>query len=244
MFTLHDGVKETDGEFYPYPKQAATDVIANAPDQDIRSLPDGVRVWVPRSPDLTELPKTLHGVLRLSDTKAYDVSAPVVAGEFEQGERAGQVVAGNVTALGAIGLAFLGGVILNLMPCVFPVLFLKGLALVQTAAAGETARRSSLRHGLVYALGILVSFWAIVAVLLVLRASGHHAGWGFQLQSPVFLAVLASFLFFFALSLAGQFDLGLSLTSAGGSWRRRKGTRAASLRGCWRRWWRLRARLR
>ena len=74
-----------------------------------------------------------------------------------------------------------------------------------------------------YALGILVSFWAIVAVLLVVRAGGSHAGWGFQLQSPVFLAVLASFMFFFALSLAGQFDIGLSLTSVGGELAQKQG---------------------
>jgi thiol:disulfide interchange protein len=75
----------------------------------------------------------------------------------------------------------------------------------------------------VYTLGILVSFWVIVAVLLVLRAGGKQAGWGFQLQSPAFIAVLAAFLFFFALSLAGQFDLGLSLTSAGGDLARKEG---------------------
>jgi thiol:disulfide interchange protein DsbD len=67
----------------------------------------------------------------------------------------------------------------------------------------------------VYTLGILVSFWVIVAVLLLLRASGAHLGWGFQLQSPVFVAVLCLGIFFFALSLAGMFDFGLSLTSAG-----------------------------
>jgi thiol:disulfide interchange protein DsbD len=104
------------------------------------------------------------------------------------------------------------------------VLFLKGLALVQTAGAGERVQRGDLRrHSLVYAVGILASFWAIVAVLLLLRATGSHAGWGFQLQSPVFLAVLASFLFFFALSLAGQFDIGLSLTSVGGELAQKQG---------------------
>ena len=117
-----------------------------------------------------------------------------------------------MTALTAIRLAFLGGIILNLMPCVFPVLFLKGLALVQ---GSEEERGRMRRHGLVYTLGILVSFWAIVAVLLVLRASGAHLGWGFQLQSPAFVAVLCLGIFFFALSLAGMFDFGLSLTSAG-----------------------------
>jgi thiol:disulfide interchange protein DsbD len=104
--------------------------------------------------------------------------------------------------------------LLNLMPCVFPVLFIKALALVQSS--GE--ERHKLRtHGFVYAAGILVSFWALVAVLLGLRAAGSHLGWGYQFQSPIFLALMASLLFFLGLSLAGQFEIGLSLTSAGGS---------------------------
>ena len=100
------------------------------------------------------------------------------------------------------------------MPCVFPVLFIKALALVRSS--GE--ERHTLRaHGFVYAAGILVSFWTLVAVLLGLRAAGSHLGWGYQFQSPVFLALMASLLFFLGLSLAGQFEIGLSLTSAGGS---------------------------
>jgi thiol:disulfide interchange protein DsbD len=111
-------------------------------------------------------------------------------------------------------LAFLGGLLLNLMPCVFPVLFLKGLALVQS---GNEERRALRMHGMVYAAGILVSFWILVAVLLGLRAAGATLGWGFQFQSPVFLALMAGLLFFLGLSLAGQFEIGLTLTSAGGS---------------------------
>jgi thiol:disulfide interchange protein DsbD len=111
-------------------------------------------------------------------------------------------------------LAFLGGLLLNLMPCVFPVLFLKGLALVNS---GNEQRHKLRAHGLVYTAGILVSFWALVAVLLGLRAAGATLGWGFQFQSPIFLALMAGLLFFLGLSLAGQFEIGLALTSAGGS---------------------------
>jgi thiol:disulfide interchange protein len=226
VLTLMDGKRETSAEFYPFDHDP-TDVIANAAEQTVEPLSDGVRLRVRRSPDLTALPATLHGVVRLSDEVAYDVTAPVVAGEVaaaagggSNAPPSGGAGASSVTTLGAIGLAFVGGIILNLMPCVFPVLFLKGLALVQSS----THERSELRkHGLVYALGILVSFWAIVAVLLVVRAGGSHAGWGFQLQSPVFLAVLASGIFFFALSLAGQFDIGLSLTSVGGELAQKQG---------------------
>jgi thiol:disulfide interchange protein DsbD len=112
------------------------------------------------------------------------------------------------------GLAFLGGLLLNLMPCVFPVLFLKGLALVNS---GNEERGRLRAHGLVYAAGILVSFWALVGLLLGLRAAGATLGWGFQFQSPVFLSLMAGLLFFLGLSLAGQFEIGLTLTSAGGS---------------------------
>src|SRR6202021_100698 len=96
----------------------------------------------------------------------------------------------------------------------FPVLFLKGLGLVQSSSE----ERGKLRlHGAVYTLGILVSFWVLVAALLGLRAAGATLGWGFQFQSPVFLELMAGLLFFLGLSLAGQFEIGLTLTSAGGS---------------------------
>ena len=113
-----------------------------------------------------------------------------------------------------VGLAFLGGLLLNLMPCVFPVLFLKGLALVNS---GNEEQHKLRAHGFVYTAGILVSFWALVALLLGLRAAGATLGWGFQFQSPVFLSLMAALLFFLGLSLAGQFEIGLTLTSAGGS---------------------------
>jgi len=128
--------------------------------------------------------------------------------------------------LRASGLAFLGGLLLNLMPCVFPVLFLKGLALAQSGSNLQTApeERKSLRlHGFVYAAGILVSFWALVGVLEGLRAAGAVLGWGFQFQSPVFLELMAGLLFFLGLSLAGQFEIGLTLTSAGGSLAQKQG---------------------
>jgi len=129
--------------------------------------------------------------------------------------------------LRATGLAFLGGLLLNLMPCVFPVLFLKGLALAQSGQQIQTnghAEKKKLRlHGLVYAAGILSSFWLLVGLLLGLRAAGSTLGWGFQFQSPVFLSLMAGLLFFLGLSLAGQFEIGLTLTSKGGSLAQKQG---------------------
>ena len=227
ILTLITGHQVKSAEFYPFD----ADQIANAAPQAVEPLPDGVRLRVKRSPDLLKLPDQLHGLLKLSSSESYDLSASVapLAGSSTAAPassplasklRAPAAPASKLTAFTAIGLALLGGIILNLMPCVFPVLFLKGLALVQSSGQERKYLRA---HGLVYTLGILVSFWIIVAVLLALRASGSQAGWGFQLQSPTFIAILASFLFFFALSLAGQFDLGLSLTSAGGSLAQKEG---------------------
>jgi thiol:disulfide interchange protein DsbD len=76
---------------------------------------------------------------------------------------------------------------------------------------------------LVYTVGILVSFWALVAVLLSLKAAGAILGWGFQFQSPVFLALMAGLLFFLGLSLAGQFEIGLTITGTGGTLARKQG---------------------
>ena len=87
-----------------------------------------------------------------------------------------------------LGLALLGGIVLNLMPCVFPVLSLKVLGVAQQAA--ESKRRIRL-HGIAYTGGILVSFAALAGALLLLRAGGAQIGWGFQLQSPAFVAILA-----------------------------------------------------
>lgn len=219
VITLITRKRETDAEFYP----AEQDQIVNAADQDVEPLSNGLRLRVPRSEDLKTLPAQLRGVIKLSDTEAYEVASPVVAGEVPSpagSNNRGASSSGSVRILTAIGLAFLGGIILNLMPCVFPVLFLKGLALVQSSGEARSRLRS---HGLVYTLGILVSFWIIVAVLLILRAEGSQAGWGFQLQSPTFLTLLAAGIFFFALSLAGLFDIGLSLTSVGGELAQKQG---------------------
>ncbi|MDG1138064.1 MAG: protein-disulfide reductase DsbD family protein [Opitutales bacterium] len=112
-----------------------------------------------------------------------------------------------------LGFALLGGMILNLMPCVFPVIGLKIMSFVKQA--GEDSQRVK-RHGMVFTLGVLFSFWALLGVLLFLRESLEaELGWGFQLQEPLFVFALAVFLFIFALSLSGVLDIGMSLTGIG-----------------------------
>ena len=115
-------------------------------------------------------------------------------------------------ALGLLlGFALLGGLILNLMPCVFPVLSIKVLGV--TAAHLEGHDKHS--HGLAYAAGVILSFVAIALVLLALRSAGHVIGWGFQLQSPVFIAALACLFFLMAQGFSGQFTLGVRLMNVG-----------------------------
>ena len=109
-------------------------------------------------------------------------------------------------------LAFVGGLILNLMPCVFPVLGIKILGFVQQAGAD---RRKVVAHGLVFASGVLLSFWILAGVLAVLRAGGSQLGWGFQLQSPAFVFGLAAVMLVFALNMSGLFEFGLSATGTG-----------------------------
>jgi thiol:disulfide interchange protein/DsbC/DsbD-like thiol-disulfide interchange protein len=104
--------------------------------------------------------------------------------------------------------AFLGGLILNLMPCVFPVLSLKLLALVQHRERGDPSLAS---HGLAFAAGTVTSFASLAAVLVALRAGGAQLGWGFQLQSPLVVALLTALFFGIGLNLLGAFDVVLGV---------------------------------
>jgi len=129
----------------------------------------------------------------------------------------------------AIGFAFLGGMILNLMPCVFPVLGIKIMGFVQQA--GEDPRKIKI-HGMVFAAGLLISLWILAAVLIALiTVGGRTLGWGFQLNNPVFLAAMIMLLFFLALNLTGVFEIGTSLTGVGGELQAKKGYKGSFFSG-------------
>jgi thiol:disulfide interchange protein/DsbC/DsbD-like thiol-disulfide interchange protein len=122
---------------------------------------------------------------------------------------------GGTTSLGLTLLfAIVGGLILNLMPCVFPVL---GIKIVGFVNQSGNERRKVTMHGLAFTLGVLLSFWALAGLLATLRAGGEQLGWGFQLQSPVFVFALTVVMLVFALSLSGVFEFGLSATGVGSS---------------------------
>ena len=183
-----------------------------------------------------EAVESLAGVLTVQTKDgpvAVTVSSPVQAASFPSGSpvAAGSVDDEPTNALGvfaALGFAFVGGLILNLMPCVLPVLSLKVLSFVRHS--GDEGGRPW-RHGLAYTVGVVGSFLLLAAALLALRAGGEQIGWGFQLQSPRFVAALVGLFFLIGLNLFGVFEVGASLTRAGGIAAGRSGLSASLFDG-------------
>ncbi len=167
-------------------------------------------------------PTRLRGVITFSEGPAYALDLPVTPAAAGKAAAAADEGAelGAAALAGVLAAAFLGGLILNLMPCVFPVLGLKVLGFVQQAGAD---RKKITAHGLVFTSGVLLSFWLLAAVLALLRAGGEQLGWGFQLQEPGFVFVLAAGLLAFAMNLSGVFEFGLGATALGGGLQQKQG---------------------
>ena len=183
--------------------------------------PEGLTLTLDPTDDLVAsgLTAPLAGVLA-TDVGAWEIAAvpgsalPGTTGRdlaTADGPRAGIFVAG--VAAQAILFAFLGGLILNLMPCVFPVLALKAAALARSSRDAREARRD----GLAYLAGVLATFLLLGAAMLVLRRLGQEIGWGFQLQSPPVVAGLSLLMLLVGLNLLGLFQIRLGLQAAGGS---------------------------
>ncbi len=194
-------------------------VIVNAAEQ-IRSVSaEGLSLTLERG-YLPEIEK-LQGVLVIREQLENDISVQALQIEAEIGapvpapletatlpeSRASSFDLGRILIL-----ALLGGIVLNLMPCVFPVLSLKALSISQKARYSATEVR---RLSLVFTAGILVSMGILAAALLGLKGLGHQIGWGFQLQSPGFVLGLAYLLFAVGLSLAGMFQIGATWMGVG-----------------------------
>lgn len=124
--------------------------------------------------------------------------------------------------------AFLGGALLNLMPCVFPVIFIKAASLMKAAGSNQGALR---RDGVIYTAGVIATFAALGGALLALRAGGEQLGWGYQLQSPVVVLLSAYVLFLVGLNLAGVFEVGQSLQGVGGGLARKPGAAGSFFTG-------------
>lgn len=165
----------------------------------------------------------LKGILVLSDgskTSTFEISLPIqdpneisMADPLNPSFDLETTESQFSTFWVAFGLAFIGGMILNLMPCVLPVVSFKIMSFMKMAGQ---SRSETFKHGLAYTFGVLTSFWLLASVLLVLQAYGNSVGWGFQLQNPGFISILVAIIFTFGLSLLGVFEMGTSLTSFAG----------------------------
>lgn len=202
--------------------------VTHSAPQPLKAQADGWTLDLTAGEDPIKPGRPLSGVVTLTTaagTQAWTVSAPMPEGAG-QGPAPGAALvevpapaaAAPESSLGllpALALALLGGLILNLMPCVFPVLSIKALALVKQG--------DHKAEGLAYTAGVLLSFAALAAVLIALRAGGQQVGWGFQFHSPVFVGVVAYLLFLVGLNLSGLFDIGGSFTGVGTSLASRQG---------------------
>ena len=215
------------GDLYLY---AETEGVVDPNEAQTLSYPapDRAELRLPAGATLADsAPETIRGILQSAEG-AWQISADVGEPPAEPvrppAEAAKAAPAGfepwllSLGLPGFLALAFLGGLILNIMPCVLPVLSLKVFSLLKHA--GQT-RGDAFRHGLAYTGGVVLSFLALAMALFALRAVGERIGWGFQLQSPGFVVVLTVVFFLFGLNLLGVFELGGKLVGADASVARR-----------------------
>jgi len=197
---------------YFFPAQSG--VLAAAAPQQVDVGPKGFSLRVKAAGEsLPEGP--LSGVLKYSDGTAEQVTlarGPLPAGTYGLGAPAAKGNAQPTGLLIAMLFAFTGGLILNLMPCVFPVLSMKLLSLARSGDNKAEAQQESLFYGA----GTILTFVALALILMAARALGQSIGWGFQLQSPYVTAFLSVIMLLVALNMSGVFEIGSSLQAVGG----------------------------
>ncbi|MCB9253527.1 MAG: thioredoxin family protein [Bdellovibrionaceae bacterium] len=174
-------------------------IFLNTPAPTIQSSGESHRVVLSLKEENT-VPQKVDGLLVFADGSAKSISQAVSAPRSE------------ASLLSMLLFALIGGFLLNLMPCVFPVLSIKVLGFFEQSRADKTHAAA---HSVSYLFGILVSFWLLVAGLLIVRAGGTHIGWGFQLQSPIFLASLSFIFVAVGMNLLGAYDVGGSFMGVG-----------------------------
>ena len=192
--------------------------------------------WILQLPEITgKVPSPLSGILVRSkeNWSAKIANHALLLGGSGDGAGAktdattptGPITLGGeedvkYTFWSVLPFAFLGGLILNLMPCVFPVLGIKIMGFVQQAGEDKSKVKN---HGMAFTAGVVASMLVLAGVLIALNAAGQQQGWGFQLRSPGFLAGILILFFIFGLNLAGLFEIGTSLTGVGGELQQKKG---------------------
>jgi len=221
---------KSEAYFFPY----GGTLIDHAKPQVIERGPAGLTLTLTPGYDFQQGagPSEFGGVLAVGD-KAYEVTATPgalpagAAGLGPPPSKAQGGSGGGMTLLPAVVFAFLGGLILNLMPCVFPILAMKAASL-----AGHGSEHAAARNqGLAFGAGVLATFLALAGVLIALKTVGGAVGWGFQLQSPLVVAGLALLMMLVALNLAGVFEVGTSLQNTGSGLATRGGFAGAFFTG-------------
>ena len=201
--------------FYPYDWGR----IQQSSEQSRKPVNGGVELRIKTGEAPLKVGDAVTGVLVITE-QSGDQGTQQIARGFEVNSvlqiagSGGNTVNNSIGFFTAVVLALLGGIILNLMPCVFPVLSIKALSLVSHSNQSAAQIRS---HGLVYTLGVLVSFAFLAVLLILLKAGGAQIGWGFQFQSPLFVLAVAYLMFAVGLSLSGVFFIGGSVAGVGSS---------------------------
>lgn len=226
------GTTAANAYFYPYDGR----LIDHAQPQAIERGPRGLTLTLTPGAafDAGASPPEADGVLEV-DGKVYELAAhpgPAPAGSAGLGppparSKPGGAGAGGAALALAAGSALLGGLILNLMPCVFPILSMKAAAL---AGHGDQPSRAR-GHGLAFLGGVLAAFLSLAGALLAARAAGAAIGWGFQLQSPALVAALSLVMLAAGLNLSGLFEIGASLQGLGSNFASAQGLLGSALTG-------------
>ncbi len=196
--------------FYPYD----TDVVKYKEEQTLKKKGSSFLLTVPKAGKASV--DTLKGVLVAEP--GWRGAGSEKSAEIKVAVTKKLLAAPKHSEISSIWLAilfsFLGGMILNLMPCVLPVLSIKIMRFVKQA---QDKKAKPWKHGVLFTIGVLLAFWTLAIALLILKAGGEQLGWGFQLQSPTFLIILSVFMFLLGLSMFGVFEIGTSLTTVGGA---------------------------
>lgn len=189
-------------------------------------------------PRLSEAPQQITGLIVVTENDgrqiAYEIAAQpdgISASDLSLLAAASDAVAGtrsDMNLLLVFGFALLGGLILNLMPCVFPVLSLKILSLSANNKASQADKRL---HGLAYTAGVVLAFLILASVLLALQAGGSLIGWGFHLQSPWFVSLLVFLFFVMGLSMSGVVEFGTTVMGMGSELQDREGYKGSFFTG-------------
>lgn len=222
-------------EAWFFPEQRR--IIKPGPLRDVSIQPNLMQITHQQPRRMLENPE-LFGVLVLENEQgqrvAYDFQNPAADANSTTIMPLAAANTTNGTSGGAGTILFymmamvLGGLILNLMPCVFPVLSLKALSFAKNA--GESQHKIRM-DGLAYTLGVVAAFVALATVLIILRAAGERVGWAFQFQQPWFVALMVYLFFMMALSLSGVFEMGTSLMGVGGSLAQKNGYQGSFFTG-------------